>query len=507
MKQTRICIDKRMSFLALGVIIVIVFVVITSYVTKTKTSSNTRAAMRAAKIVHNSASKVEIGWNTTGCDVEDSDLERCICTALRKKNEDSNVNKDLIVCTDKQIGETKTDINTSTSEECIKNTWDDTWGCWLPVDYTGEATCEDLYTQCLSDDKTSCYDVGDKDESSKLTCCAPGENPDLPELSAASWSEQCGISTPTPTNISVTNVNLIQDPTPEPGTNISSTALSNSNSIKDSASAPEIEADNTPWQNIKPQSSPLDLTGYTSITDYAKGNNIKRHVVIPDETQNDGNVEITVAFWAVKGYDSIRIWNGKAAVERFSPITLEPNQSMSFTQYVGFTTGIDNPTSPKEGYKSGGNGACFPAATFAELFGTRIMFADGSIMPLFALDPGAVQFHGKGNIDIYHSHAVGINKDDAGQLPFGINKKLIDTDAKKILITFSMDFKEDPVFSPIAQMKITGLPNGSKVLFQRLTSDIRGVLREVVGKENYKVWHPDEVAQKYQFIKKDWDKK
>ena len=44
MKSDKVCIDKRISFLAIGVLLVVGFIVAASFVGKTKTSSNTRAA-------------------------------------------------------------------------------------------------------------------------------------------------------------------------------------------------------------------------------------------------------------------------------------------------------------------------------------------------------------------------------------------------------------------------------------------------------------------------------
>ena len=51
MKSDKVCVDKRISYLAIGVVLVVGFVIYASLIGKTKTSSNTRASLTKAKAI------------------------------------------------------------------------------------------------------------------------------------------------------------------------------------------------------------------------------------------------------------------------------------------------------------------------------------------------------------------------------------------------------------------------------------------------------------------------
>lgn len=188
------------------------------------------------------------------------------------------------------------------------------------------------------------------------------------------------------------------------------------------------------------------------------------------------------------------MWNSIEAIYEFGTINLKPGDRIVFTDAIDMGDKLlPGESKHGEGYYGTTNGMCNASTTLSELFGTGIVMPDGKIMPLFVARPGSVQPHDMAHNPTYYEYAyhgpgVAVNSSEYGSLPFMMNPNL----PPGIQAELSMSFTDtDPsnsyrgVYKPTASVKLTGIPSGYKVSFQRLSANRTYLLQRMTGTQDY----------------------
>lgn len=191
---------------------------------------------------------------------------------------------------------------------------------------------------------------------------------------------------------------------------------------------------------------------------------------------------------------STLMWNSIESIYEFGSLNLKPGDSIVFTEEIDMGDKLlPGESKHGEGYFGTTNGMCNASTTLSELFGTRIQLPGGSIVPLFIAKPGDIQPHDMDHNPLYYEYAyhgpgVAVNNTEKGNLPFMVNPNLPQT----LRVQLSMSFTDtnpsnsyNGLYKPTASVVLNGLPNGSTVIFQRLSANRTYLLQKVTGSQEY----------------------
>jgi RHS repeat-associated protein len=199
----------------------------------------------------------------------------------------------------------------------------------------------------------------------------------------------------------------------------------------------------------------------------------------------------------VPGNTTTLLYNSEEAAFRFGSISLTPGQGFSFSQRIGFVENGDFLTKAEipqinqhgHGFVDSGNGVCYAGTVFGQGLGIYFTDTNGNEIPLFVIPGPGIPGHGQYH-ELYHGLGVGLNTDtgDAGMFYVMINPTLPDTIRVKIEMGTYNTNPNNPhsgTYSPYAEYRISGLPEGWSVNQKPLNEETRSEIESLIVRNNF----------------------
>lgn len=191
---------------------------------------------------------------------------------------------------------------------------------------------------------------------------------------------------------------------------------------------------------------------------------------------------------------SVLMWNSIEAIQTFGSMSVRPGDKIVLTNQIDmYDDFITGESVHGDGYVNAGDGMCLAATVLGEILGTEIVLSDGTTVPVFIAQPGAIQEHNEAigtayQSYLYHGPGVGINRTAHGTMPFMVNPNL----PIGLVLNLSLSYTDsnpsaphDGIYKPTVTLAMTGLPDNSQVVFQRLSANRTEILQRITGTDQY----------------------